>query len=106
MNRTLDDFGRRLAELRAQAGLTQERLAEKLGVTTRHVQKLEQGLINAGVLVIVRLAAELGVHPGELFEPSSYVRRPGRPRKNPAPEPAAPAKPDKKTAAKKRPRKR
>lgn len=97
MNGLLEDIGRRIAELRWQAGLTQEQLAAALGVNNRHVQRLEQGRVNVGALMVIRLAKALGVHPGELFEPSEHVRRAGRPSKAAAKKPAA-----KRTSAAKR----
>ena len=85
MNGSLENLGRRIAELREQTGLTQEQLALKLGVTPRNVQRIEQGRVNVQALSLLRLAEVLGVHPGELFEPSAHVRRPGRrPKKRPA----------------------
>lgn len=36
-------FGRNVASLRQKAGITQELLAEKLDINTRHLQKIEAG---------------------------------------------------------------
>ncbi len=46
---------------RAVAGLTQEELAGKAGVATRHLQKIESGQVNVTLRTLVRLAAALGV---------------------------------------------
>jgi len=102
----LEALGRRIAELRRQAGMTQEQLAVALDIGARNVQRLEQGRLNSTVLYLARLASVLGVELPALFEPSSHVRRAGRPRKHkaePAKKPAAP--PKAKPAAKQRPAK-
>lgn len=106
----LEAIGRRIAELRNQAGFTQEQLAAALDVSHRHLQRIEQGRINSTALSLARLAEVLGVELAEVFMPSSHVRRVGRPRKHkaaPAKKPAAPAKPAKAkpaTGAKAKPR--
>jgi transcriptional regulator with XRE-family HTH domain len=88
--RTLDaedviaDVGRRVAELRAQKGLTQQALAEELGLSWKYLQQVELGLENLTLKSLVRLSNALGVTPPELFSaPVSRKRRPGRPRKRP-----------------------
>ncbi|MGB8298126.1 MAG: helix-turn-helix transcriptional regulator [Polyangia bacterium] len=88
--RTLDaedviaDVGRRVAELRAQKGLTQQALAEELGLSWKYLQQVELGLENLTLKSLVRLSNALGVTPVDLFSaPVSRKRRPGRPRKRP-----------------------
>lgn len=79
-NAVLRDLGRRVAELRADLGLTQEALAEKLDVTFQYLQRIEAGRENLTVRSIVRLAGELGVPTSGLFEaPKSREVRVGRP---------------------------
>lgn len=76
------DVGRRIAELRAEAGLTQEALAERLGLTPRYVQMLEAGDANPPIRSLAELAQALGVELRELFEePASREVRVGRPPK-------------------------
>lgn len=78
----LFDIGRRIAELRAARGLTQEQLAERLGIDPTHLQKIEGGRLNVTVRTLVTLAAALGCTPGELFEaPQSREVKVGRPRR-------------------------
>ena len=52
-------IGRRLAELRRSRGLTQQQVAERMGVTKGRVSQIEQGKIS-GQDVLVRFAAALG----------------------------------------------
>lgn len=82
-DRIVRDVGRRVSELRADRGLTQAAFAEVLGLTTKHVQKIELGELNMTIRSLSRLADNLDVGIGELFEPpkSRQIRRgrPGRP---------------------------
>ena len=52
-------IGHRLAEVRRRRGLTQQQVAERMGVTKGRVSQIEQGNIS-GQQVIVRFAAALG----------------------------------------------
>jgi transcriptional regulator with XRE-family HTH domain len=80
-DRALKDVGRRLAELRRERAWTQEELAERLGLQTNNLQRIELGMQNLTVRSLVRLANALGVTLGDLFEPpTSRTVRPGRPR--------------------------
>lgn len=47
--------------------MTQDQLAERAGLATRHLQKLEAGTVNATFKTMAALAAGLGVDVGELF---------------------------------------
>ncbi len=79
--RTLLGIGRRIAELRIAANLTQQTLAEMLGVTEPRLRELESGRNNTSILTLHRVATALGVALPALFEePASRVRPgPGRP---------------------------
>jgi DNA-binding XRE family transcriptional regulator len=52
-------LGHRLAEIRRSRGLTQEQVAERMGVTKGRVSQIEQGKIS-GQEVLARYAAALG----------------------------------------------
>ena len=77
------DVGRRIAELRQRAGLTQEEFARALGSTLQYAQRLEAGR-NLTLHSIAKIANALGVPVGDLFTPTSYRRptRAGRPRRS------------------------
>lgn len=78
------DVGRRVAELRAQKGLTQQALAEELELSWKYLQQVELGLENLTLKSLVRLSNALGATPVDLFSaPVSRKRRPGRPRRRP-----------------------
>ncbi|WP_158879498.1 helix-turn-helix domain-containing protein [Amycolatopsis anabasis] len=51
--------GHRLAEIRRNRGLTQQQIADRMGVTKGRVSQIEQGKIS-GQDVLVRYAAALG----------------------------------------------
>jgi transcriptional regulator with XRE-family HTH domain len=81
-DRALKDVGRPVAELRRERGWTQEQLAERLGLQTNNLQRIELGMQNLTVRSLARLANGLGVKLPSLFEtPRSHVVRPGRPRR-------------------------
>lgn len=79
----LFDVGRRVAELRATRGITQEKLAEASGIDVKDVQKIEGGKLNVTVRTLVALASALELQSvGELFaEPTSREVRKGRPKR-------------------------
>lgn len=61
--------GHRLAETRRSRGLTQQQVADRMGVTKGRVSQIEQGKIS-GQDVLVRFAAALGgrLHQAIYFE--------------------------------------
>ena len=74
------DIGRRVGEVRAERGLTQEAWAERLGKNPRWVQSVEGGKENVTVETLVRLANVLKVPLFEFFTPPTQPKRgPGRP---------------------------
>jgi len=56
-------LGAGLRAYRRAAGVTQEQLAERLGVTPRYLAGIERGERNLTLDSIDRLAADLGVDP-------------------------------------------
>ncbi len=87
----LRDVGRRIAELRAAQGWTQEKMAETLDVNLPYLQRIEGGRENLTVRSLTRVAHALGVRVAALFEPPAdrAQRGPGRPRKQKGPKPTA-----------------
>ena len=61
-------FGKRITELRRQSGLTQEQLAEKLGLHSRTIASIEQGTRWARLSTLHKLAKGLGVETSDLFK--------------------------------------
>ena len=58
--------GRNAARLRQEAGLTQEQLAERSGLSQQYLSGLEQGRRNPTVVTLYELASALGVSHVEL----------------------------------------
>ena len=84
----------RLRELRARAGLTQEKLAEKAGLRYKHYQAVEAGRKpDIRLSTVERIAKAFGIEAWELLHPTmaeqvvaeqktNYARTSGRkPRK-------------------------
>lgn len=61
-------FGRQLAAVRRQAGLSQETLALESGLARSYLSGVERGQRNIALLNICRLAAALRVAPSELMQ--------------------------------------
>jgi transcriptional regulator with XRE-family HTH domain len=82
--------GRRVAELRVAAALTQDALGVRLGVSLRYVQRMEAGEENLSLVSLHHLAKILRVPVSALFEaPHTSKPRVGRPR---GPIPPGPGK--------------
>jgi len=61
-------FGKRIKELRADVGMTQDVLAAKIGKDRSYVGFIERGERNPGLEVIFDIAAALNVKPDELLK--------------------------------------
>jgi transcriptional regulator with XRE-family HTH domain len=93
-------FAGRLKELRQQAGLTQQQLAEKAGMTKDGVSHLEQGRRSPSWETVLALASAFGVSVEAFAVPPAAgadAHRPrGRPRKDAEDRPASKGKKGKK----------
>jgi transcriptional regulator with XRE-family HTH domain len=61
-------FGQRLRQLRVDGGLTQEQVAERADVHATFVSNVERGYSSPTLDTLVRLAAAVGVRPGQLVD--------------------------------------
>jgi transcriptional regulator with XRE-family HTH domain len=61
-------FGKRIAQLRERAGLTQEGLAEATGISYSTVKGIEHGKQFTSLGGLNKLAKVLRVHPSELLD--------------------------------------
>ncbi len=61
-------FGRRLRQLRRQKNITQERLAEAIGVSVDLIGNIERGVNAPSFETIDKLSGTLNVLPKELFD--------------------------------------
>ena len=65
------EIGIKIKHLRSQAGLTQEQLAGKLGISAQAVSKWETAVTMPDIVLLPALAGELGVTIDELFDLTS-----------------------------------
>jgi transcriptional regulator with XRE-family HTH domain len=87
-------FAGRLRELRIEAGLTQDQLADKAGVKRETVARWEQGTREPSWSNVIALVEALGVECTAFMQPPASAERPGpgRPRKEPVAD-AGPSQP-------------
>lgn len=67
----LQQLGNRIRLLRVQRGLTQEKLAERAGLTPKFLGEVERVETNPSATSLVRIAAGLQVDIGDLFNATS-----------------------------------
>jgi transcriptional regulator with XRE-family HTH domain len=61
-------FGEQVRRHRERVGVSQEALAARAGLHRTYLGGVERGERNVSLRNIVRIAAALGVRPGELFD--------------------------------------
>lgn len=64
-------FGQRIRDLRAERGLNQEELAEKVGVFRTYMSRIETGVANPTLTMVYALADALDVEVVALFGPDA-----------------------------------
>lgn len=67
--------GRNVQRLRRARGLSQERLAEMVGNTGKHIGQVERGEVNVGLDILTQIARALSVDVGDLFAKQPRRRR-------------------------------
>jgi transcriptional regulator with XRE-family HTH domain len=74
MDKVLDSvaIGGKIRSYRLEAGFTQERLAERLGITFQQVQKYERGITKVNLSKLQQLAAILNVPVTAFFDDDSH----------------------------------
>ena len=60
-------FGKRLRQLRRDAGWTQEQLAEAAGITTTYTSDLERGTKVPSLTILLRLSRALAIPVADLL---------------------------------------
>lgn len=68
-------LGRAVEELRKQAGLTQEALADRMRTEPTNVGKLERGVANPTFVSLLSVARGLEIELSEVFERFDRIRR-------------------------------
>jgi transcriptional regulator with XRE-family HTH domain len=67
-DKTLAAFGRNVAKVRTERGLSQDKLAEQAKVDRTYVSGIERGVRNPGIKVVIRLARGLRVSIDDLCQ--------------------------------------
>ena len=67
------DLGGKLKELRLNAGLTQEELATKLGLSRVNYTRYENGKVRPDYEIIIKLADFYDISLDELFDRKKYL---------------------------------
>ena len=65
-DRTLVSFGRNVARLRGERGLSQDKLAEKADLDRTYVSGIERGVRNPGIKIVIRVAKALNASVSDL----------------------------------------
>jgi transcriptional regulator with XRE-family HTH domain len=65
---TSSEIGLKIKQRRQQAGLSQERLAEMVGVTFQQIQKYENGQTTLNILKLQQIASALNFSVKEFFQ--------------------------------------
>lgn len=69
----MNDYGKRIAELRKSKNLTQAELGKKLNVTSQAVSKWENGLSEPDLDTISKLCSILNMSVNEFFENKNNI---------------------------------
>ena len=59
--------GKRIKIVRHRSGLTQDQLAEQVGLSPKYISGIERGVENPTMDILIRLAKMLEVEPYDLF---------------------------------------
>ncbi len=66
--KVLENLGKNLKKYRLDCGMTQEILAEKVGIHPTYVGKLESGKNNPSVKLLFKVSRALGVKLSDIFD--------------------------------------
>lgn len=74
--------GKRIKAVRQRNGLTQDQLAEQVGLSSKYISGIERGVENPTMDILIRVVKVLGIEPYNLFlfgetEDSEKVLRKG-----------------------------
>ena len=69
-------FGANMRRYRTAAGLSQEAVAERMGIDRAHISSIERGRQNATLLTLWNAAEALGVKPADLLDDTTSTPEP------------------------------
>jgi len=68
MERAVEGFGRNVRALRVERGWTQEELADRSGLTSVQISRVERGVREVRLTTLMRLLCALETTPGRLLK--------------------------------------
>ena len=68
MGQLKEDFGKRLRVLRVESDITQEKLADDVGLTVESISNIERGIFGPKFENLEKIARSLNIPVKELFE--------------------------------------
>lgn len=74
-------IGLRIAEIRKQKGMTQDKLANKMGISSKYLSSIERGKENPTLDTLINLGQSLEADLGEIFT-FVEVEDPGKGRRS------------------------
>lgn len=63
-------LGKRIKEIRKSKGLTQDKLAEMVGIDSKHLSRIECGKNSLSLSLLLKICSTLQTEPGVLFDTS------------------------------------
>ena len=60
-------IGARIAKIRSKKGMTQEKLADKMGISSKYLSSIERGKENPTLKTFISMSEALNVDLGEFF---------------------------------------
>lgn len=75
MTQTNELLGKRIKELRNRQGLSQEQLAERVGISGKYLGEIERGQTNCSVDIIGRISKALNLEMMDLFDYQHKLNR-------------------------------
>lgn len=70
MENPLEIIGKNVRNSRKQAGLSQQILAEKAGISYKYLGEIERGCGNLSVEILLKISTALGIAAGSLIDPA------------------------------------
>lgn len=77
MSKMVVRLGKRIRELRSAEGLTQDKFAEKVGISSKYLGEVERGEANVSVQILENIANALTVDMGALLDNAHWSDRGG-----------------------------
>ena len=64
----IKNFGKNLRKIRLKKGISQEYLADEIGIPTNQIGRIERGEVNTSISIVNALSKALGVPIKDLFD--------------------------------------